>query len=170
MATQKEEKHQLNITIQVSTYTQTTRIHDMSAFAYASTCPRDKRSKHTLFLVLTKVHSQVSQHYNKLIIHKSFKDRVSQACNTLGVCHQLSSGFELKHDWSSGVEDVKVKCMKLSSARIWIKHIVYMITLFKICVWVMLMELISCASHHSLSIVLTGKVSWCLESKSHMKW
>jgi hypothetical protein len=36
-------------------------------------------------------------------------------CNTLGVCPQLSSGFELKYDISSGVEDVKVKCMKLSS-------------------------------------------------------
>ena len=90
--------------------------------------------------------------------------------NTLGVCHQLSSGFELKHDRSSGVEDVKVKCMKLSSARIWIKHLVYMITLFKIYVWVMLMKLVSCVSHHSLSIVITGKVSWHLESKSHMKW
>ena len=81
------------------------------------------------------------------------------SCNTLGVCHQLSSGFELKHDRSSGVEDVKVKCMKLSSARIWIKHLVYMITLFKIYVRVMLMNLVSCVSHHSLSIVITGKVS-----------
>jgi hypothetical protein len=29
-------------------------------------------------------------------------------CNTRGVCHQLSSGFELKHDRLSGDEDVKV--------------------------------------------------------------
>ena len=36
-------------------------------------------------------------------------------CNTPGVCHQLSNGFELKHDRSSGVEEAKVKCMKSSS-------------------------------------------------------
>jgi hypothetical protein len=29
-------------------------------------------------------------------------------CNTLGIYHQLSSGFKLKHDRSSGDEDVKV--------------------------------------------------------------
>jgi hypothetical protein len=28
-------------------------------------------------------------------------------CNTLGVCHSLSSGFELKHDRLSGDDDVK---------------------------------------------------------------
>ena len=30
-------------------------------------------------------------------------------CNTLGVYHQLSNGFELKHDMSSGNEGVKIK-------------------------------------------------------------
>jgi hypothetical protein len=35
-------------------------------------------------------------------------------CNTPGVCHQLSSGFELKHDILCGDEDVKVKPMKMS--------------------------------------------------------
>jgi hypothetical protein len=49
----------------------------MSALAYASMRTRNKRSKHTLFLVFTKVHSQVLQHYNKLTLHKSFEDRVS---------------------------------------------------------------------------------------------
>jgi hypothetical protein len=29
------------------------------------------------------------------------------------------------------------------------------------------MSLLSCVSHHSLSIVISGKVSWSLESKSH---
>ena len=29
-------------------------------------------------------------------------------CNTLGVCHSLSSGFELKHDRLSGDDHVKV--------------------------------------------------------------
>ena len=93
-------------------------------------------------------------------------------CNTPGVCHQLSNGFELKHDRSSGVEEVKVKCMKSSSTWIWIKRLVYMITLFKIYIyiWAMLMKLVSCVSHHPLSIVITGKVSWSLELKSHMKW
>jgi hypothetical protein len=30
------------------------------------------------------------------------------SCNTPGVCHQLGSGFELKHDRLSGDDDVKV--------------------------------------------------------------
>ena len=51
----------------------------MSALAYASTRTRNKRSKHTLFLVLTKAHSQVSQRYNKLTEHESFEDRVNRA-------------------------------------------------------------------------------------------
>jgi hypothetical protein len=33
-------------------------------------------------------------------------------CNTLGVYHQLSSGFKLKHDRLSGDEDVKVNLWK----------------------------------------------------------
>jgi hypothetical protein len=32
-----------------------------------------------------------------------------EGCNTPGVCHQLSNGFELKHDMSSGNEGVKIK-------------------------------------------------------------
>jgi hypothetical protein len=35
-------------------------------------------------------------------------------CNTLGVCHSLSSGFELRHGRLSGDEDVKVKPMETS--------------------------------------------------------
>ena len=35
-------------------------------------------------------------------------------CNTLGVCHQLSNGFELNHDMFSGDGDVKVKPMVMS--------------------------------------------------------
>jgi hypothetical protein len=35
-------------------------------------------------------------------------------CNTLGVYHQLRSGFELKHDILSGDKDVKVKPMEIS--------------------------------------------------------
>jgi hypothetical protein len=34
--------------------------------------------------------------------------------NTSGVCYQLSSGFELKHDILSGDEDAKVKPMEMS--------------------------------------------------------
>ena len=34
--------------------------------------------------------------------------------NTLGVCHQLSCGFELKHDRLSDDGDVKVKPMGMS--------------------------------------------------------
>jgi hypothetical protein len=36
------------------------------------------------------------------------------ACNTRGVCHQLSGGFDLKHGRLSGDEDVKVKPMEAS--------------------------------------------------------
>jgi hypothetical protein len=32
----------------------------------------------------------------------------ASGCNTLGVCHSLSSGFELKHDRLSGDDNVKV--------------------------------------------------------------
>jgi hypothetical protein len=35
-------------------------------------------------------------------------------CNTIGVCHPLSSGFELKHDRLNGDEDAKVKPMEMS--------------------------------------------------------
>jgi len=35
--------------------------------------------------------------------------------NTLGVCHQLSIGFELKHDMLSGDEGVKIKSTRVSS-------------------------------------------------------
>jgi len=35
-------------------------------------------------------------------------------CNTPGVCHQLSNGFELNHDMFSGDGDVKVKPMEMS--------------------------------------------------------
>ena len=36
-------------------------------------------------------------------------------CNTPGVCHQLSNGFELKHDMLSGDEGVKIKSTRGSS-------------------------------------------------------
>ena len=35
-------------------------------------------------------------------------------CNTPGVCHQLSNGFELKHSMLSDDEDGKVKPMERS--------------------------------------------------------
>ena len=37
-----------------------------------------------------------------------------EGCNTPGVCHQLSNGFELKHGILSDDEDVKVKPMEMS--------------------------------------------------------
>ena len=37
------------------------------------------------------------------------------SCNTPGVCHQLSNGFELKHDMSSGDEGVKIISTRVSS-------------------------------------------------------
>ena len=38
-----------------------------------------------------------------------------EGCNTPGVCHQLSNGFELKHDMSSDDEGVKIKSTRASS-------------------------------------------------------
>ena len=35
-------------------------------------------------------------------------------CNTPGVCHQLSNGFELKHGMLSGDEGVKIKSTRVS--------------------------------------------------------
>ena len=53
---------------------------------------------------------------------KSLSHRISgqdshkgEGCNTLGVCHQLSNGFELKHDMLSGDEGVKIKSTRVSS-------------------------------------------------------
>jgi len=40
---------------------------------------------------------------------------VTECCNTLGVCHQLSNGFELKHGMLSGDEGVKIKSTRVSS-------------------------------------------------------
>ena len=37
-----------------------------------------------------------------------------EGCNTLGVCHQLSNGFELKQGMLSDDEDVKVKHLEMS--------------------------------------------------------
>jgi hypothetical protein len=45
-----------------------------------------------------------------------------KACNTQGVCHQLSSGFELKHDKLSGDEDVNVKPMEMIYAWVVLLH------------------------------------------------
>jgi hypothetical protein len=42
-------------------------------------------------------------------------DPEGAGCNTRGVCHQLSSGLELKYDRLRGDEDVKVKPMEASS-------------------------------------------------------
>ena len=36
-------------------------------------------------------------------------------CNTPGVYHQLSNGFELKHDMLSSDEGVKIKSIRVSS-------------------------------------------------------
>ena len=36
-------------------------------------------------------------------------------CNTPGVCHQLSNGFEFEHDMLSGDEGVKIKSTRVSS-------------------------------------------------------
>ena len=54
--------------------------------------------------------------------HKSLSHRISgrdsrkgEGCNTLGVCHQLSNGFELQHDMLSGDEGVKIKSIRMSS-------------------------------------------------------
>jgi hypothetical protein len=48
----------------------------------------------------------------KKVFHSESRDVIllrGEGCNTPGVCHQLSNGFELKHDMSSGNEGVKIK-------------------------------------------------------------
>ena len=40
---------------------------------------------------------------------------LSLVCNTLGVCHPLRNGFDLKHDMLSGDEGVKIKSTRASS-------------------------------------------------------
>ena len=40
---------------------------------------------------------------------KKFLLFCDEYCNTPSVCHQLSNGFELKHDMMSGDEGVKIK-------------------------------------------------------------
>ena len=44
----------------------------------------------------------------------SFATLLNVCCNTLGICHQLSNGFELKHGMLSDDENVKVKPMEMS--------------------------------------------------------
>ena len=58
---------------------------------------------------------------NMSLFHKSLSSWIlgrdsfkGEGCNTPGVCHQLSNGFELKHGILSDDEDVKVKPMEMS--------------------------------------------------------
>ena len=58
---------------------------------------------------------------NMSLFHKSISSWISghdsfkgEGCNTPGVCHQLSNGFELRHGILSDDEDVKVKPMEMS--------------------------------------------------------
>jgi hypothetical protein len=46
--------------------------------------------------------------FTKVSLGVGVRPLTEDECNTRGVCHQLSSGFELKHDRLSGDEDVKV--------------------------------------------------------------
>jgi hypothetical protein len=46
--------------------------------------------------------------YSARLTHRIENKKHQGLCNTLGVCHSLSSGFELKHDRLSGDDDVKV--------------------------------------------------------------
>ena len=58
-------------------------------------------------------------------------------CNTLGVCHQLSNGFELKHGILSDDEDVKVKPIETSpNLNLDIAPLLAYRPLFKIYAWV----------------------------------
>jgi hypothetical protein len=58
--------------------------------------------------------------------------------NTLGVCHQLSNEFELKHGRLSGDEDVKAKCMKMSPTWTWITHFCIYVDPVRMYAWVMI--------------------------------
>ena len=61
--------------------------------------------------------------------------------NTLGVCHQWSNGFELKHGILSDDENVKVKPMEISpNLNLDIAPLLYIYVLFKIYAWLVLLE------------------------------
>ena len=62
-------------------------------------------------------------------------------CNTPGVCHQLSNGFELKHGILSDDEDVKVEPIETSpNLNLEIAPLLAYRPLFKIYAWVVLLE------------------------------
>jgi hypothetical protein len=55
----------------------------------------------------------IDKHFEQYLSRHGIRDNVTTpyhpqtSCNTPGVCHSLSSGFELKHDRLTGDDDVK---------------------------------------------------------------
>ena len=74
------------------------------------------------------------------VLHTESRDAIplrGEGCNTLGVCHQLSNGFELKHGILSDDEDVKVKPIETSpNLNLDIAPLLAYRPLFKIYAWV----------------------------------
>ena len=65
----------------------------------------------TIIATLSRAPSDYSPRHDEMVTYVL----TSRSCNTLGVCHQLSNGFELKHDMLSGDEGVKIKSTRVSS-------------------------------------------------------
>ena len=80
-------------------------------------------------------------------------------CNTLGVCHQLSNGFELKHGMLRGDRDVRSTYENEPPLKLGPFTITYMLPFSKNYAWEMLDVLVSCVSHQYPSILIHGKVS-----------
>ena len=79
------------------------------------------------------------KYYAKLSRHAGLVNicTMPTLCNTPGVCHQLSNGFELKHGILSDDEDVKVKPIETSpNLNLDIAPLLAYRPLFKIYAWV----------------------------------
>jgi hypothetical protein len=61
-----------------------------------------------LMVILSKkIMENISWNISWILYKKWNTQYMEHECNTPGVCHSLSSGFELKHDRLSGDDDVK---------------------------------------------------------------
>jgi hypothetical protein len=79
-------------------------------------------------------------------------------CNTLGVCHQLCNGFELKLGKLGGDEDVKAKPMEMIPNLKFDNAPLLTYRPFPNVCFSKANGTYFMYSHHSLSIVITGKV------------
>ena len=94
------------------------------------------------------------------------------SCNTPGVCHQLSNGFKLKHDMLSGDEGVKIKSIYKSELQLKLGQHTWLAYWPFSDIYLSNVEGASfmCLTYQFPPTWMIVKVSWSLESRSHMKW